>query len=77
MWHSIRVTPKQGKARTEKFYKFANGKGEDWWSTYRYQLEAFVDRVRGRDPQTWISGEDSIEQMAAVEKIYEKVWNTV
>jgi len=75
LWHSIRVTPKQdGKARTEKAYTFpeADGKGEDWWSTYRFQLEAFVDRVRGREPQTWVSGEDSVAQMAAVEKIYEK-----
>lgn len=75
LWHSIRVTPKQGKARTEKAYTFSSGslKGEDWWSTYRYQLEAFVERVRGREPQTWVSGEDSAAQMEAVERIYVKV----
>jgi len=46
--------------------------GEDWWTTYRYQLEAFVDRVRGRAPQTWVSREDSVANMEWIEKIYEK-----
>ena len=40
---------------------------------YRYQLEAFVDKVRGRAPHTWTSGEDSLAQMRAVEMVYEKV----
>lgn len=80
LWHEIRVTPKRvkdkkTKSRTEKVYTFKDGenKGEAWWTTYRYQLEAFVDRVRGREPRTWISAEDSVAQMEAVERIYEKV----
>lgn len=80
LWHTIHVTPKTkgAKARSEKVYTFpgsvtGGGKGEPWWTTYRYQLEAFVDRLRGREPQIWISGEDSVAQMAAVERIYEKV----
>lgn len=40
---------------------------------YRYQLEAFVDKVKGRTPQTWVTAEDSIANMEAIEKVYEKV----
>ncbi|EJD42076.1 NAD(P)-binding protein [Auricularia subglabra TFB-10046 SS5] len=59
--------------RTEKVYKPKDGKGEEWWSTYRYQLEAFVDKVRGREPHYWMEGDDSVKQMEAVEQIYEKM----
>ncbi|KDQ14928.1 hypothetical protein BOTBODRAFT_131922 [Botryobasidium botryosum FD-172 SS1] len=81
-YHYIQVSPKAKgtKARTEKVYTFpksVTGGGnlvedEAWWTSYRYQLEAFVNRVKGREPQTWVSGEDSIKQMEAVERIYEK-----
>ena len=40
---------------------------------YRYQLEAFVDKVKGRTPQTWVTAEDSIANIEAIEKVYEKV----
>ena len=80
LYHWIRVrvedASRRGKVkeRVEKVYKFADGgKGEAWWTTYRYQLEAFVDRVKGRTPKTWISKEDSVENLEWIEKIYEKV----
>ncbi|KAF8500528.1 NAD(P)-binding protein [Gautieria morchelliformis] len=73
IYHSVTVTPKDGKKRVEKAYKPKEGAGEDWWTTYRYQLEAFVDKVRGRTPHEWISAEDSINQMKAVELVYEKL----
>lgn len=75
IYHYITVTPNAGKKRTEKAYAFPSGKsekGESWWSTYRYQLEAFVDKVRDRTPQTWVSSEDSIANMLWIEKIYEE-----
>ncbi|KAL0955229.1 hypothetical protein HGRIS_004130 [Hohenbuehelia grisea] len=85
IYHSITVTkPKpDGKGtekRVEKAYTFpADGSatggrvlGEDWWSTYRFQLEAFVDRLRGRTPQTWVDREDSIANMEWIERVYEK-----
>ncbi|KAF9069799.1 NAD(P)-binding protein [Rhodocollybia butyracea] len=88
LWHKIQVTNKAGQTtstRTEKVYKFAdahidNGTenpknlslGEDWWLTYRYQLEAFVDKLNGRTPQTWVTREDSVANMEWIEKIYEK-----
>jgi predicted dehydrogenase len=85
VYHSITVSTRDDssaggkgrKTRVEKVYKFADGKmdgkGEEWWTTYRYQLEAFVDRVKGRTPQTWVEREDSIANLEWIEKIYEKV----
>ncbi|KAG2362334.1 hypothetical protein BDR07DRAFT_1407370 [Suillus spraguei] len=72
IYHSITVRPGGDVPRTEKAYTFDGGKGEDWWSTYRYQLEAFVDKVRGRTPQTWVSPEDSVANIEWIEKIYEE-----
>lgn len=80
LYHSITVT-KGGVTRIEKAYSpeardGLRGKGEDWWMTYRYQLEGFVDRVKGRNlsPETpWITKLDSIGNLHWIEKIYEKV----
>ncbi|KAF2823588.1 NAD(P)-binding protein [Ophiobolus disseminans] len=48
-------------------------KGEDWWTTYRYMLEGFVDRVKGRKGSgAWVEGDDSIKQMAAIDETYRK-----
>ncbi|KAL5492465.1 hypothetical protein ACEPAI_3912 [Sanghuangporus weigelae] len=73
-FHYIAVTPKdkKGKKRVEKVYTFPDGFGEEWWSTYRYQLEFFVDKVKGRQPRLWMDGDDSVANMKWIEKIYEK-----
>jgi predicted dehydrogenase len=48
-------------------------KGDPSWSTYRYQLEEFVNRVRGREGSgVWMDGEDSIRQMMLIDSVYEK-----
>ncbi|KIJ47889.1 hypothetical protein M422DRAFT_28689 [Sphaerobolus stellatus SS14] len=73
IYHTITITPKKGPKRTEKAYTLKGGKGEQWWTTYRYQLEAFVDLVRGRTPHTVMTEEDSINQMKAVEMVYSKL----
>ncbi|KAH9924558.1 uncharacterized protein B0H18DRAFT_426033 [Fomitopsis serialis] len=70
LYHSITVHPKGGAAWTEAAYKPKEGLGEEWWSAYRYQLEAFVDKVRGRQPSAWRSAEDSMESMKAIDAIY-------
>jgi len=74
IWHSINVTMSGGQKRVEKVYTYKDGKekGEAWWSTYRWQLEAFVDKVKGREPQTWMTAEDSIANLEWIEKVYEK-----
>ncbi|KAK0443204.1 hypothetical protein EV421DRAFT_1683507, partial [Armillaria borealis] len=53
-YHPITVTKRDGVKRVEKAYKYmAEGtKREGWWMTYRYQLEVFVNRLKGRTPQT-------------------------
>ncbi|KAJ3917815.1 NAD(P)-binding protein [Lentinula edodes] len=71
-WHSIKVSNKVGGTTTKRVEK-ALDLGEDWWLTYRYQLEAFVDKVKGRIPQTWVTREDSIANMQWIENIYEKL----
>ena len=38
----------------------------------RYQLEAFVDMVRGREPAHWITLDSSIAQMDTIDMVYEK-----
>ncbi|KAJ7180878.1 NAD(P)-binding protein [Mycena filopes] len=70
-YHSITVTPKSGKSRVEKAYTFPD-LGEPWWTTYRYQLEAFVNKVKGRTPHAWVTKEDSIANMKVIESVYAK-----
>ncbi|KAH9916225.1 hypothetical protein B0H21DRAFT_781978 [Amylocystis lapponica] len=72
LFNRITIT-KDGKSRSERVYKTKEGKGETpWWSAYRYQLEAFVDKVHGREPQNWRTAEDSIESMHIIDAIYTK-----
>lgn len=51
---------------------FSNLPGENWWMSYRYGLEAFVNRIKGRPTQYWVTREDSINQMKMVDMAYEK-----
>ncbi|RFU29927.1 hypothetical protein B7463_g6402, partial [Scytalidium lignicola] len=47
--------------------------GEEHWSTYRYQLEEFVNHVKGREGSgIWMDSEDSVRQMAMIDSAYEK-----
>ncbi|KZP30646.1 NAD(P)-binding protein, partial [Athelia psychrophila] len=76
-YHSITVLVKDDngrlRKRVEKAYTFHDGRSEEeWWSTYRHQLEAFVDKVKGRTPKTWVGKEDSVDTMIWIEKVYEK-----
>jgi hypothetical protein len=49
-----------------------DGKDDAWWTMYRYQLEAFVDQMRGRIPQVWLDGKESLANMEWIENIYAK-----
>jgi predicted dehydrogenase len=45
------------------------------YSTYKYQLDAFIKAVKsgGKDTSSipgWVSGEDSVANMAAIDAIY-------
>ncbi|KAL8725085.1 MAG: hypothetical protein Q9166_007579 [cf. Caloplaca sp. 2 TL-2023] len=46
--------------------------GEVYWMSYRHQLEQFVNRVKGRKTQEWVSHKDSIAQMKMLDLAYEK-----
>jgi predicted dehydrogenase len=46
---------------------------KDWWTTYRCQLEEFVNRVKGREGSgVWVDGKESIAQMETIDRTYEK-----
>lgn len=74
-----KVIKKWVEKKSQKVYtfkeaggEFADLPGEIHWMSYRYQLEAFVNRVKGRKTQHWVSGEDSIAQMKMIDMAYEK-----
>lgn len=83
-WHRIDVIEdhtiimKQGGKLVKQWQKKEVVKdygpqGKESWTTYRWQLEAFVDRIKGRDTVgVWIEGDDSIKQMKAIDMVYEK-----
>ncbi|EON66977.1 NAD binding Rossmann fold oxidoreductase [Coniosporium apollinis CBS 100218] len=82
LYHYISVTEKAtGKTTVKKQYKggpkwgdveTSGGKGgRPSWSTYRYQMEAFVDRIKGKEPACWVPNEDSIAQMESIDAVYE------
>ncbi|MCJ1439484.1 hypothetical protein MMC27_008878 [Xylographa pallens] len=52
--------------------QFASLPGEAWWMSYRFQLEQFVNRVKGRKTQYWVTAQDSIDQMKMVDMAYAK-----
>jgi len=83
LYHYISITDKAtGRTEVKKAYKggpkwgdveTTGGKGGNAkWSTYRYQLEALVDRVKGKEPATWVTNEESIAQMQTIDAIYQK-----
>ena len=46
---------------------------EPYWLTYKHQLDAFVDRVKGREGTgAWVDGKDSIGQMRMIDMAYTK-----
>lgn len=47
--------------------------GQDWWITYRFMLEEFVNRIRGRKGSgVWVDLEDSLAQMQMIDSAYIK-----
>ncbi|KAF3764177.1 NAD(P)-binding protein [Cryphonectria parasitica EP155] len=71
------VVKKFTKKETKKAYTWKEmGRdlpSEPWYSTYGYMLEQFVNKIRGQEGTgIFISHEDSIAQMKALDMIYEK-----
>ncbi|KAJ5716717.1 dimeric dihydrodiol dehydrogenase [Penicillium malachiteum] len=80
--HTIRVGDRVVKSwkesKKEKAYKWpscdirANDE-QEWWTSYRHQLNEFVNKVKGREGSgVWVDGDDSIRQMEAVDETYRK-----
>jgi len=70
-YHNITVESSEqeggpSRKRTENHY------GIIGWTPYRYQLEAFVDKLRGRTPEHWCDAQDSIANMEWIEAIYKE-----
>lgn len=67
LYHYIAISDKTtGKTTYEKHYKGSQKTGEygeDYWSTYRWQLECFVDKLRGQTPAHWVTNNSSIDQV--------------
>jgi hypothetical protein len=62
--------------KSEKAYKWPEDRkapGDPGWTTYRHQLEQFVNRVKGREGSgIWVSCEDSVKQMEMIDSAYTK-----
>lgn len=75
--HSVRTKSdgKTVKQWTEIAYgkDYAGDKGVDSWTSYRFQLEEFVAKIR-RKPGSgvWVEAEDSISQMKTIDTAYTK-----
>jgi predicted dehydrogenase len=76
---SGKVLKKWTEKRSQKVYspkdaggEYAELPGEEYWMSFRYQLEAFVNRVKGRETAYWIEREDSLSQMKMLDMAYEK-----
>ncbi|KAJ4858933.1 oxidoreductase family, NAD-binding rossmann fold domain-containing protein [Trichoderma breve] len=78
--HKIIVTDKSGKKTTESCYTGGplwGERGEPWWTSYRYQLEGFVDRIKAAKNQEkydgpWVDLDESVKLMEMVDAVYEK-----
>lgn len=71
------VVKMEKETEYKKAYKWPTSgeskKGEEWWGTYRYQLEEFVNRVKKRKGSgVWVEPEDSIRQMEVIDATYLK-----
>ena len=89
LYHNLTVVSSEQEGgrprkRTEKHYGHlgwttwvtlycAHHSDSDNMYRYRYQLEAFVDKVRGRTPEHWYDAQDSISNMEWIEAVYNEV----
>lgn len=74
---SNRVVKRWRKKESKKVFTFKDAgidqPSESYWSSYRHQLEQFVNRVRDREGSgLWVSNEDSLAQAKMIDMAYEK-----
>lgn len=56
------------KATPVKDFEASGGKPEEWTS-YAYQLQAFIDKINGKQPHYWMEGSDSIKQQQVIDAV--------
>ena len=71
------VVKRWTKKQSKKVYTFKDAgidqPSEPFWTSYRHQLEQFVNHIRRREGSgLWISNEDSLAQAKAIDTAYEK-----
>lgn len=71
------VIKRWAKKESRKIYTFKDAgldqPGEPFWSSWRHQLEQFVNRARGREGSgLWFSNEDSLKQAKIIDMAYEE-----
>lgn len=70
------VVKSWSSSNTIKTYTFRDAgldqPGEAYWTTYRYQLEQFVNKVRGQKARQWVTAEDSISTARMIDMAYIK-----
>ncbi|KAF1958755.1 oxidoreductase domain-containing protein [Byssothecium circinans] len=77
MLEERKIVKTDSNTEYKKVYNWPTGnerpKGEEWWTTYRFQLEEFVNKVKKREGSgIWVEHEESIRQMETIDKTYEK-----
>ncbi|KAI5367813.1 Putative gfo/Idh/MocA-like oxidoreductase, NAD(P)-binding domain superfamily [Septoria linicola] len=84
--HTITITEKgpdgtfMGQKVVEKCYTDGpqwQSRGQAWWTTYRYQLEVFVDQVRAKESGREYKGptmtlQESTKLMSLIDAVYDK-----
>ena len=71
------VIKRWSKKQSKKVYTFSeigmDQPGEPFWTSYRHQLEQFINRIRGRSGSgLWVSNEDSLSQARMIDMAYAK-----
>ncbi|KAL4866704.1 hypothetical protein BDV12DRAFT_187239 [Aspergillus spectabilis] len=67
LYHYISILERSGGVEVVRQYSGGRAEG---WSTYRWQLEAFVARVRGERVGCWVENEDSVLQIEVIDGLY-------
>lgn len=69
-WKTVKTSMVTSTTTTTEGEESGKG-GCAGWSTWRYQLEAFVDAVKEKTPAYWVSADDSVWQMESVDAMYQ------
>ncbi|KAF9524427.1 putative NAD binding Rossmann fold oxidoreductase [Crepidotus variabilis] len=76
LFHYIAIKDKSsGIWKYHWLYKslyLSQGRGAMFWSSQRYQLEAFVDKLKGRESVCWTSSQENVMTSETIDMLYRK-----